>query len=170
METWHRTGSEPLIWHQPKRFKRFFTLEAGDARYGTLYWEKPWGFTARASTTDGQWEFDHKGFLQSRIPVRDGGSKAEVGLFLTRRYGGLLTLSEKESYLWKLNGMLRAESTWVTMQGIPLLRCTPRHWSTTKASLVLAPEALTLPDLPLLVVLDWYIRLMMFAFAGTVML
>lgn len=83
---------------------------------------------------------------------------------------GLLTLSEKESYLWKLNGVLRAESTWITTQGIPLLHCTPRHWSTTKASLVIAPEALTLPDLPLLVVLDWYIRLMMFAFAGTVML
>ena len=69
METWHRTGSEPLIWHQPKRFKRFFTLEAGDACYGTLHWEKPWGFSASASTADGQWECNHQGLLQSRIPV-----------------------------------------------------------------------------------------------------
>jgi len=168
METLHRTRSEPYAWQQPQRFKRFFTLEAGDACYATLHWEKPWSFTASTSTTDGQWEFDHQGFLQSGIPVRDGVSKAELGLFLTRRYGGLLTLAEKESYLWKLSGMLRAESTWITMQGIPLLHCTPRHWSTTKANLVIAPEAIILPDLPLLVALDWYIRLMMFAFAGTV--
>ncbi len=169
METLHRTCSEPYTWQQPKRFKRFFTLQAGDARYATLHWEKPWSFTASASTADGRWEFAHKGFLQSLIPVRDEVSKSALGVFLTRRYGGLLTLSERESYLWKLSGMLRAESTWRTTQGIALLHCTPRHWSTTKASLVIAPEATTLPELPLLVALDWYIRLMMFAFAGTVM-
>lgn len=88
METLYRTGSEPLSWHQPKRFKRFFTLQAGDACYATLHWEKPWGFTASASTIEGQWEFAHQGLLQSRIPVRDGVSNAELGLFLTRRYGG----------------------------------------------------------------------------------
>ncbi len=169
METLHRIRTEPYTWQQPKRFKRFFTLEAGDACYATLYWEKSCRFTASAFTADGQWEFAHQGFLQSRIPVREGGAKAELGLFLTRRYGGLLTLSEKESYHWKLSGMLWAESTWVSMQGMPLLHCTPRHWSTTKASLVIAPQATTLPDLPLLVALDWYIRLMMFAFAGAVM-
>lgn len=170
METLHRTRREPYSWQQPKWFKHFFTLVAGDACYATLTWEKPWSFTASASTADGLWEFDHQGLLQSRIPVRDGVSQAELGLFLTRRYGGLLTVSEKGSYLWKLNGMQRAESTWNTMQGMPLLHCRLRHWSTTKANLLIAPEARNLPDLPLLVVLDWYIRLMMFGLAGTVML
>jgi hypothetical protein len=39
----------------------------------------------------------------------------------------------------------------------------------TKASLVIKPEVTNIQDLPLLVVLDWYIRLMMVAIAGTVM-
>src|SRR5215471_1543992 len=101
--------------------------------------------------------------------VRDGVSKAELGVFLTRRYGGLLSLSGQESYTWKLSGLPWAESTWITLQGMTLLHCTPRHWSTTKASLVIAPEATILPALLLLVALDWYIWLMLFAFAGTVM-
>lgn len=77
-------------------------------------------FTASANTADGQSEFDHKGLLQSRIPVRDSVTKVELGTFLTRRYGGMFTLSENESYIWKLSGLARAESTWITKQGTPL--------------------------------------------------
>jgi hypothetical protein len=169
MESLHQTLGEPFTWEQPRWYKRFFTLEAGDTYYATLAWRRPLSFTAIAHTADGQWEFDHKGLLQSRIPVREGVTKAELGIFLTRRYGGKLTLSGSESYIWKLSGKSLAESTWITTQGSSLLHCARRLGRTTKASLVIKPEATILPDLPLLVALDWYIRLMMFAFAGTVM-
>ena len=169
MESLRLTRDEPFTWQQPGWYKRYFTLQAGETCYATLQWGKPLSFTASAHTADGQWEFAHKGFLQSRIPVRDGVTKTELGTFFTRRYGGMLTLPGNESYIWKLSGMARAVSTWITTQGTPLLHCTRRHRSTTKANLVITPEATTFEDLPLLVALDWYIRLMMFAFAGTVM-
>lgn len=169
MESLRLTRDEPFTWQQPRWYKRYFTLQAEETCYATLQWGRPLSFTASAHTADGQWEFAHKGLLQSRIPVRDGVTKTELGIFLTRRYGGMLTLSGNESYIWKMSGMAWTESTWSMKQGSSLLHCTRRHLSTTKASLVITPEATTLPDLPLLVALDWYIRLMMFAFAGTVM-
>jgi hypothetical protein len=169
MESLHRAGSELYSWQQPTAFKRFFTLRAGDACYATLHWENVWSLAARASTADGRWEFAHQGFLRSRILVRETEANGELGHFLTRRYGGLLTIGGKELYRWHLSGTLGAESTWVTSQGSPLLHCTRQHWSITKARVVVAPQAATVPDLPLLVVLDWYIRLMMFAVAGVLL-
>jgi hypothetical protein len=133
MKSMHQHFSEPFTWEQPRWHKCFFVLKAGDRCYATLSWRRPLSFTASAHTADGQWEFDHKGLLRSRIYVHDGVTKAELGFFLTRRYGGMLTLSGSESYIWKLSSKAMAESTWVTMQDSSLLHCTRRHGRTTKS-------------------------------------
>ncbi len=167
MESIMIVAGQPLHWVQPKAMEKRYELRTAEGLYGTLQFENNWGTLARAETADGNWTFKRVGFLNPRITVRRAGSEQNLAVYAPKFWGdGLLELGGRR-YHWKCGNF------WASQWGfagpddkfIFLLRQGTDEFKLSdllkiQAHVDLMPEAHGNGDLPLLMLLGWYLLIL----------
>jgi hypothetical protein len=157
-----------LRWTQPTALKREFELRAGDEVVGTLRWQKAFGSLALAEAAGGVWTFKRCGFLRPNVTVRLPGSETEAAVFKPGWGGeGTLRLADGRCYQWQHTSFWRFEWAFANEAGEPLVHFKPEYaFLKHAAGVKLEPGAASIPDLPLLTLLGWYLMVLMSEDAG----
>jgi len=151
-----------LKWVQPRVLKMQYELRADDELAATLGFRSSFGSFARGESADGCWTFKRMGFWQTRVTVRTRGEDVDIATFKNNTWsgGGTLELSAGRKFLattnfWQTNFEFQDElgGTLIKFKSGGLI-----HLS---ATVNVEPNALTLPELPWVVMLGWYLIVMM---------
>ena len=151
-----------LLWIQPARLKQEFELRAGDEVLATLRWQR--SSLATGETADQTWTFKREGFWHPRITVRLPGSEDNVATFQPGwAGGGTLDLPPGQQLRFGAANFWHSQWDWLDAQNQPLVHF-KSHQGLLKVEGEVSIEAggINSPDLPLLVVLGWYL-LVLFA-------
>ena len=158
-----------LGWLQPNALKSEYELRSGEELVETLKFRGMFGTLATAECADGAWTFKRVGFWQHRATIRAQGSDADLAVFRNNTWasGGELTFQDGRTFRASTNlWMTRFAFTGAGDE--PLVRFHYGGVFHRSADVELAPEARTLPELPLLVLFGWYLVIMLDRDAGAV--
>lgn len=152
----------PLKWAQPSALRMEYELNAGDELAATLRFRSSFGSFATGEGADGCWTFKRVGFWQTRATIRACGSETETASFHNNTWsgGGTLDLLDGRKMLvttnfWQTNLEFQDEA------GSPLIRSKSGGLIHLSAAVEILPGAASLPELPWLVLLGWYLTVMM---------
>ena len=156
-------GRGELTWTQPKTFKQLFELRAGDEVVGTLEFRNSFGSFATGESADGRWTFKRQGFFRPTVTVRAAGSETDLAIFKNKTWtgGGTLEFPDGRHLLVSTNFWhTRFEIATDTDSPLVSYRRTTGvlHMS---SAITIHPQAEDLPDLPWLVMLGWYLKVLM---------
>jgi hypothetical protein len=156
MRTINEVAMGELLWVQPARLKQEFELRADDEVVGTLRFER--SSLASAETAHQSWTFKREGFWHPRVTVRVPGSDANVAEFSPAwTGGGTLDLGGRHLRFAAAN-FWHSQWDWIDAQNQPLVYFKSHQGLLkTEGQIEIEPAAMTSPDLPLLVVLGWYL-------------
>ena len=157
-----------LHWIQPKTFERWFELRVGESLFATLCFEKAFGTLATAESADGSWTFKRVGFLNPRVTVREVGAEANLAIYQPKFWGdGSLEFPDGRVFHWK------STNFWGTQWGFAdsgenlLFALKPgvdkpklSDLFKTQAIVEIDPRGRALAELPLLVLLGWYLMIL----------
>jgi hypothetical protein len=155
-------ATQELLWAQPARLKQEFELRAGDEVLATLRWQR--SSLAIAETADQIWTFKREGFWHPRITVRLPGSDDNVATFQPGwAGGGTLDLGPGKQLRFGAANFWHSQWDWLDAQNQPFVHF-KSHQGLLKVEgeVTIEASAVKSPDLPLLVVLGWYL-LVLFA-------
>jgi len=153
---------QQLKWVQPSVLAMQYELRAADELAATLRFRSCFGSFATGESADGCWTFKRIGFWQTRVTVRACGEDVDRATFRNNTWsgGGTLELSGGRKFLattnfWQTNLEFQDElgGTLIKFKSGGLL-----HLS---ATVDLEPNAVSLPVLPWMVMLGWYLTVMM---------
>ncbi len=155
-----------LKWVQPHAMKREYELRAGeDLIAATLRFRSGFGSFATATSADGEWTFKRTGFLQTKVTIRAAGSYNDLAVFKnsTWKGGGTLELPDGRSYPANTN-FWATQYEFKTELGDSLIRYRKIGGFLHMSSAVeIDPMAKSLPEMPWMVMLGWYLTLMMYS-------
>mgnify|MGYP000350861041 CR=1 FL=1 len=152
-----------LKWVQPHPFKQEYELQADGEPAATLRWKSAFGSLATAESADGCWTFKRVGFWQTRATVRACGSDTDIATFKNNTWkgGGTLTLADGRTYLASTN-FWQTQFEFKTETGERLFGYTNIGGvMRLSARVQIEPPAVTLRELPWMVMLGWYLALML---------
>ena len=151
-------GEQELVWRHPSILKQEYELRAGAETLATLRWPRALGSLAEAEAVKGRWTFKRTGFWKPRATIRIAGSEEDVAIFQPQWTGnGVLGFADgSSSRRWTGTNFLRTRFAWEDERGDPLVRLHSRGLR-TEAEVALEPDALRLPELPLLVIFGLYL-------------
>jgi hypothetical protein len=147
-------------WRGHGLLKRAYELRSETAVFATLEWQSALGSLAQARTHDATWTLKRIGFFRPSVSVRVPDS--ETDLVVYHPVAGRRARRVRNAGVELEVPELGARATASTMPGAP---CRV-HANTLKippsAGLVVAPAARELDEVPLRVVLGWYISILAF--------
>jgi len=149
-----------LSWVQPIPTQRHFELMHGNSKLLSLSWTRDGGTLAEVRSDDENWTFKRGGFLQPRITARKG--EIEVASFEPGASGnGVVHLASGHLFRWSSN-LWRGEWTWVNAAGKTGIK-TRREFSidTRQGTVEVMPDGIPRLEVPLLIVLGWYIIILL---------
>jgi hypothetical protein len=172
-----------LKWVRPSLTAPAYELlhvEAGSSRdelVGTLRFRSSWGTLATAESGDGCWTFKRIGFLQTRVTIRtctadavisdadssEADSEANTAVFDNNSWtgGGTLELPDGREYRANSNFWM-TKFGFTTAEGEPLVGFRQIGGLLKLSSTVeIYPGAATIPELPWLVMLGWYLTVLL---------
>jgi hypothetical protein len=151
-----------LMWKQTGFGVREFELFSGQDLVGRLYWPKLLSDYAVAECGDGRWGMDRVGFFRDRAVAIEAGSGIEVASVIFTWMGdSKLTLSKGRRYQLFKTGILsnnwslvdeNEELIFEIREGMRLFK----H----DADIDLQVGAIMRKELPLLILLSWYLAYM----------
>ena len=161
MRTIRDAAPSNLSWQQPQAFKCAYELRAGDELLGSLRKTRKLGAAMEAEIGATRFTFEPAGFFRSRVTVREAGAAGEPAVFQSGFCGGgQLAMQDGRSYRWKMTSFWGSRWAFVDDSDRPLVSLRPRNRVfRTGSEVEIAPGALALPELPLLVLLGWYLLL-----------
>lgn len=150
-----------LVWAPASTSSRRFELRAGSDVAATLTFDKAVGSLATGRTGAGAWTFKRAGFLQPCVTVRDLGSEYDLAIFRPTWTGsGDVEFARGARVHWRPFGFWNSEWGFVRHD----LRLVTFHWLPETAALdarvEFPPAALELEELPVLLLLGWYLRVL----------
>jgi hypothetical protein len=165
MESLSKVADTPLYWVQPQTFERWYELRAADQTVGTLGWRTSCGTLAAAESPDGGWTFKRVGFLNPRVTVREAGSEIDLATFWPRWLGdGTLEFAYGRSFRWQSTNFWGTHWCFTDASGTPLVAFAPGAGEAKlsdlfkrQAMVQVHPEGRAVRELPLLVLLGWYL-------------
>ena len=152
-----------LKWVQPHATTMSFELRDGEDVAATLRFRSLFGSFATAESADGAWTFKRIGFFQTKATVRALNSETDLGVFKNNTWkdGGTLEMPDGRKYradtnLWATKCSFKTESGEVLIgfQKIGGIL----HMSST---VQIHEAARSLPELPWMTLLGWYLTVMM---------
>jgi len=154
--------STPLKWTQPSAFRMHYELQANDDLAGTLSFRSAFGSFATGESADGCWTFKRVGFFQTRATIRLCNEDQDLATFRNNTWsgGGTLEFADGRRFLadtncWLTSLQFRNEA------GEPLVRFDTGGMIHINATVYIEPRAAALAELPLIVMLGWYLVVMM---------
>ncbi|OLE78780.1 MAG: hypothetical protein AUG06_09520 [Actinobacteria bacterium 13_1_20CM_2_65_11] len=153
-------ADQELVWSQPARLKQAFELQAANEVVATLQFQR--ASLAAGEVADQQWTFKREGFWHPQITVRVAGSDANLAVFKPAwTGGGMLELPQGRLLRFGAANFWHSQWDWSDPAGNPLV-----HFKShagllkTEGEVGIEPVASALPELPLLVVLGWYLLIL----------
>ncbi len=156
-------------WVQPRAAQNRFELRAGEELFAVLEFPKPFGSLAVASTEEERWSFKRAGFFSPRVTVRSEGSESDLAVFRPKWTGneGTLQFPDGAAYIWKTANFWATQYLWQKETGEPLILYKQGIEDAglgdlfkTQARVEIQPAAQGLKELPLLVLLGWYLMIL----------
>jgi len=143
---WIRTRDRPVA----------FSLLSGETTVATLEWAQHGGSLATLRTASGEWTLKRGGFLNPHVTVRAGDTTtARLSVHLNYHQ---IDVVGGPTYRFHRAGVLVPAWQVTTPGGKELLHMEParegRHLRA--GAVVIAPDALDLSELPVLIALSWY--------------
>ncbi len=140
-----------------------YELRAGDEPVATLRFRSAFGTLATAESADGCWTFKRVGFFQNRVTVRACDSETDLATFNNNTWkgGGTLVLADGREFPVTSN-FWQTEYEFQNADGEPLLRFKTK-WglSHQSAEVNVLAAGESLPELPWMILLGWYLAVMM---------
>jgi hypothetical protein len=146
-----------LLWVQPARLTQEFELRDGDEVVGTLRWARP--SLATGETANQSWTLKREGFWHPRITVRVPPSEDNIATFAPGwAGGGMLDLGSGVQLRFGAASFWHSQWDWIDAQNQPLVHF-KSHQGLLKVEgqINIEAGAIERPDLPVLVVLGWYL-------------
>jgi hypothetical protein len=157
-------ASSNLSWQQPRAMKAEYELRAGDELLATLWKSGAFGMAMEAEIGTARFTLKAEGFLRSRITVQGAGVAGGPVVFFRTGFlgGGQLALPDGWSHRWKMTSFWGSRWAFVDDSDRPLVSFASRHgFLRAGCDVEIAPGALARPELPVLVVMGWYLLLRM---------
>ena len=171
MPTISSVANETLTWSQPAAMKLVFALRAGteEDQVGSLAFRSLFGTQATAESGDEAWTFKRVGFFHPRVTVRRLGTDDDVATFHNNTWsgGGSLVIPGGPTFRASTN-FWQTKYEIATPEGDPLVRLHYGGVFRLHADVEILPAARTLPELPLIVLLSWYLAVMLYRDAQAV--
>jgi hypothetical protein len=151
---------EPLLWVQPRRLRREFELRAGretvaSLRGPSLFLRSAWGETA-----EGRYRLRLTSLFRGTVVVHPGDSDSELAVWRPRptgagtvRFAGGRTFEMRPLDLWRRRWIVEDEAgaaIFTLHLRLRLLRM--------ESSVELEPGAERVPELPVLLLAAWFVR------------
>lgn len=156
------TIRDPLKWAQPS-LKYHYELKFGETLAATLDFRNAWGTFATAQSGDGVWTFKRVGFWQNRATIRVEDSEQDLAEFTnsTWRRGGTLEFVHGRIFKATTNFWM-TEMEWLREDEEPLVQFDIGGFFKHNADVEILPDAIGIPELPILVMFGWYLILMLY--------
>lgn len=150
-----------LKWEQPSTWRREYLLSAGEEEAASLKFHSALGSLATAESGGGCWTFKRIGFLQTRVSIRACGDETELATFHNNwRGGGTLEFPDGRVFRATTNVWM-TQLEWQSTEEAPLVCFHIGGVLHQSAQVKVEPQGETLAELPLLMVLGWYLVVMM---------
>jgi hypothetical protein len=161
LEPMRAVTPEPLFWAQPRRFRHEYELRAGRDVVATLRWRGILSWDALGETAEGRYRLRLANFLRGTVVVHPGDSDVEAAVFRSRFFGGGTvrvaggrTFRMRPLDFWHRRFILEDEA------GAAVFRLRMRYaFLRDQATVELEPGAERVPELPVLLLLTWYVGL-----------
>jgi hypothetical protein len=153
-----------LQWLQPHALSQSYELRSGDDQIATLSFRGILGSLATGVSADGRWTFKRSGFLVTHVTVREEGSDTDLAVFRHKTWqsGGTIEFPDGRHYLASTN-FWQTRYALTTDADSPLV--TFRKASGVfhlNAHVDIHAAAVSLPELPWLVMLGWYLKVLLY--------
>ena len=157
-----------LRWEQPRVFKMEYELRAGPELAATLKFRSSFGSFATGESADGCWTFKRVGFWQTKATVRSCGSDDDIAIFTnnTWRGGGTLEFSDGRTFRATTN-FWQTKFGFETEAGEKLIEFQTSGLLHLSATVQIHPGFVTATEVPLLMMLGFYLIVMMHTDAAT---
>lgn len=154
MRTINQVASGELSWISLANELSFELRTAADEVVGQLQFDGDG--RGDSDTADQRLTFKRKGFWPQRVIVRVPGSDVDVAVFrMSWKKGGTLELEGRRQLRLGV-ARFRRRWDWTDMSGKPLIHM-KKSMLGFEGHVTIEPDAVASPDLPLLVVLGWYL-------------
>src|SRR5262245_51120332 len=152
-----------MSWVQPRAMKKDFELQSGDDTIATLRFRSPFGSFATAETADGAWTLKRVGFWNPHLTVRIADTETQVASFKNKTWtdGGTLELANgrflrANSNFWNTKYEFKDANDEMLIRFVKVGGLL--HLS---SNVEIMPAGAKLDELPLLVVVGWYLTVTM---------
>ena len=161
MKSLGKFAGQELQWQKPTKGDRTWKLVADGETLATLRREKILGTLCTAEAAGRRWTFKRTGFFRVHVTVRPEGSEIDEAQFHPRWHGGGdLILTDGLRFDWSSKSFWRQE--WAFTEGganeLLRYRC---GLTMSRGRVTLSPAGARCRELPLLVVLGWYLLILM---------
>jgi hypothetical protein len=152
-----------LKWEQPSALKNEYELRAGDELAATLRFRGLWGSFATGESADGCWTFKRVGFWETRATIRACGEETNIASFKNNTWsgGGTLELPDGRTFPATTANMWHTKLEINTESGETLIEYKSGGFLHLSATVEIQPNAVSMPELPWIVMLGWYLIVMM---------
>lgn len=159
MKTIGEVANQELAWSQASPLRSSHELRAGDEVVATITFER--STLATAESEGARWTFKREGFWRQQVTARAEGSEDNIAVFRPHALGGG-ELRTAEGKVFHLAAAHFWHQEWAWAEGDQVLvRFKSRPGLLRTNGLVeVAREAVGQAELPLLVVLGWYLILL----------
>lgn len=161
MRTLAEVAFQELVWVQPARLQQAFELNASDDVVATLRFER--ASLASGETAEQKWTFKREGFWHPHVTIRVPDSDDNVAVFKPAwTGGGSLELPQGRLLRFGAANFWHSQWDWSDVASQAALVHFKSHAGLMKreGQVDIETEALTDPELPLLVVLGWYLLIL----------
>lgn len=153
--------SAPLIWHQPKLMEPAFDLKYSEEVLASLKFKNSFGSLAIGKVAEGEWSFKRQGFLKTYVTVRASGKEDNVAVFHNNTWseGGTLEFANGKKFQANSN-FWHSKFEFTDEDGNPIIRFTNIGGFKLHAEMEILAPARSLPEMPWMVLLGWYLTVM----------
>jgi len=158
-----------LKWEQPSALKMKYELHTGEGEVvANLRFKSSFGSFATADSEDGCWTFKRVGFWRTRVTVRVCGSDDDIAIFKNNTWsgGGTLELSNAQTFRATTNSW-QTKFRFETEAGETLIQFETSGLLHLTATVQIQPTSAKVAELPLMVMLGFYLIVMMHIDATT---
>lgn len=140
-----------------------YELRAGDETVATLRFRSSFGSFATAQCGDDCWTFKRVGFFRTHVTIRGCGDEAhDIAAFKNNTWkgGGTLEIPGGRTFPASTN-FWDTKYNFNTQSGEPLVEFKTGGMIHLSAEVEIHPPAASLPELPLMLTLGWYLAVQM---------
>jgi hypothetical protein len=161
MQKMAKLVGKELKWSQPTARKKEFVLNADNLLAATLRYRSSLGSFAVAESGDGSWTFKRVGFFKSHVVVRPSDDDLrDIATFHNKTWKGGGTLQVVSGATLRANtNFWQTKFSFMSASDEPLVVFNTSGIVHYSATVEIQPQAATMPELPLMVILGWYLAI-----------